>query len=290
MNADLNIDNYSLSDILCLFKIPKQFTEADMKTAKACVFRTHPDKSGLDPKYFIFYSKAYKLLFNVWEFKQKSVSDNRNTEYAVNENTKASTLDVFFETNKPLKDSRNFNNWFNEAFEKANGTRKDNGYGEWLKRDEEEQETEIDSETKMGAAFDRRKVMARSLVTRTQVADIVSSTVQSSELLDGDDYNSSMFSSLPFQDLHRAHTETVIPVTDEDYAQVRKFRNVNDMISFRNSQDVTPTCETDSLRYIEKRQTNDDDASTKRAFELAKQCDQAKQKNLDFWRQINTIT
>ena len=32
----------------------------------------HPDKSKLDKSYFIFFSKAYKLLYSIYEFKHKN--------------------------------------------------------------------------------------------------------------------------------------------------------------------------------------------------------------------------
>jgi len=38
---DLNIENYDLDDILNLFKIPKNFTEEDLKSAKKIVLKTH---------------------------------------------------------------------------------------------------------------------------------------------------------------------------------------------------------------------------------------------------------
>ena len=44
---DLNIDNYSLDDILKLFKLSHSFTEEDIKKTKKIVLMTHPDKSGI---------------------------------------------------------------------------------------------------------------------------------------------------------------------------------------------------------------------------------------------------
>ena len=66
---DLNINNYDLEDILNLFKIPTNFNEAHLKQAKKMVLKTHPDKSGLSPEYFLFYSKAYKVLYSIHTFK-----------------------------------------------------------------------------------------------------------------------------------------------------------------------------------------------------------------------------
>ena len=55
MDIDLNIDNYDLNDVLKLFKMPYHFSEKELKQAKKIVLKTHPDKSGLDKEYFLFF-------------------------------------------------------------------------------------------------------------------------------------------------------------------------------------------------------------------------------------------
>ena len=60
--VDLNIDNYNLNDILELFKLDYNFDSSDLKKAKRVVLMTHPDKSKLPKEYFLFYTKAYKML------------------------------------------------------------------------------------------------------------------------------------------------------------------------------------------------------------------------------------
>ena len=51
---DLNIENYDLNDLLTLFKLEFAFTAHDLKVVKKMLMQTHPDKSGLDKKYFLF--------------------------------------------------------------------------------------------------------------------------------------------------------------------------------------------------------------------------------------------
>ena len=72
---DLCISNYSLNDILELFKLDMEFDEEDMKSAKRTVLMTHPDKSGLDSEYFLFFTKAYKLLYNVFKVRYRKEQD-----------------------------------------------------------------------------------------------------------------------------------------------------------------------------------------------------------------------
>ena len=63
---ELNIENYNLDDILSLFHIDYNFTKEDLAAAKKLALHTHPDKSGLDQKYFIFFQKAYKILHKIY--------------------------------------------------------------------------------------------------------------------------------------------------------------------------------------------------------------------------------
>ena len=81
MSVDLDIDNYNLEDILKLFNVPLNFNEEDMKTAKKMTLMTHPDKSGLDKDYFLFYSKAYKKLHGIYTFRQNT-KQNLDIEYS----------------------------------------------------------------------------------------------------------------------------------------------------------------------------------------------------------------
>ena len=78
--VDLNIDNYSYENILELFHLDYNFDMNELKSAKKIVLQTHPDKSKLPKEYFLFYSKAYKMLYYVYEFRLKS-KKNEHDEY-----------------------------------------------------------------------------------------------------------------------------------------------------------------------------------------------------------------
>ena len=65
---DLNIHNYDLRDLLNLFKLPVNFDGDDLKS-QLMMLKTHPDKSNLDKKYFLFFQKAYNKVKQVYEFK-----------------------------------------------------------------------------------------------------------------------------------------------------------------------------------------------------------------------------
>ena len=52
-NLDLDINNYDLDDLLNLFNLDYNFTGDDLKKTKRKVLMTHPDKTGLEMKYFL---------------------------------------------------------------------------------------------------------------------------------------------------------------------------------------------------------------------------------------------
>ena len=298
MNVDLNIDNYDLEDVLNLFKLPKHFDEQDLKKAKQIVLKTHPDKSSLGPEYFMFYSKAYKMLYSIWEFKKSATTDNidnYNTDYAsvtYNEEQKKELLDEFFQSNKKkFKNPKDFNSWFNTQFEK-NKLEKEadsKGYEEWLSG-EDEPITTAKNKVEMAQQIDRKKAELRSLIVRQDVQDITSSAFGSDIMSAApSSFDSDLFSNLAFQDLHKAHTQSVIPVTEEDYHAKEKFSTVNEFMTYRSQQDTRPLSEQQALQYLKNRTQTDDDLATKRAYQLAKEAEIIKKREQDFWAGIQRI-
>ena len=87
-----------------------------MKSAKLMMLKTHPDKSNLDKKYFLFFQKAYNKVKQVYEFRSKRKRDMRNVTYDKNTN------DITNEGNKELLKKFNgqkasvFNKQYNELF------------------------------------------------------------------------------------------------------------------------------------------------------------------------------
>jgi len=64
-SLDLDIARYSLDDLYTLFHIPidQMLTEPILKQAKKMVLKTHPDKSRLDAKFFLFFPRHIKYCF-----------------------------------------------------------------------------------------------------------------------------------------------------------------------------------------------------------------------------------
>jgi len=307
-NLDLNIDNYSLDDILQLFRLSSDFDEADMKNAKKLVLKMHPDKSRLDAKYFLFFSKAYKVLYSIYEFKQKSQTQKiEDVEYEniefndseIPDDSKKKGLQTFFERNKKLKSPQQFNKWFNQQFEnnKLLSESDANGYGDWLKSEEGLDEFDPNQQlslSEMTRHIEKKKSEMRTLVTydETAIHDFYQNTTIHASALSGEApkyYSSDLFSALPYQDLKQAHTETVIPVTYDDYKNKQKFNTINEIQQYRQTQDTTPLSEIQAREYLTNKSKMEEKEGTKLAYDLAKQVEQSKQKNKAFWSNIMSI-
>jgi hypothetical protein len=287
---DLDIDNYNLEDILNLFKIPEDFDESHLKSAKKIVLKTHPDKSKLDPKYFLFYSKAYKVLYTIYTFKNKSTNKKpEQTEDSLLESQHI-ILDTFFQKNKKMKEPQEFNKWFNEQFEKHKVEEEKEGYGDWLKSENGVYKTDKTNIANMSADFEKHKKHVRSLIVYNGIDDVYSSA--SGTLLGGEEtsFTSSMFSGLSYQDIKQAHTESIIPVTDEDFQNVKKFNNVEEYKKYRNGQNVNPLSEQESNEYLKTKTTMDESDSSRRAYFYAKQLEESNKKNQQFWGKLQKIT
>ena len=282
MDIDLNLDNYELSDLLELFKLDFDFNEADLKNVKKMVLQTHPDKSKLDKEYFLFFSNAYKIIFSVYQFRHKSTTTNLsayNNDYTVEKDEQKEEL------LEKLRKQPNFNKVFNDLFEqyKLNDSDIDTGYGEWLKSDEN-----IDNRTTtmmgMNASFETKKKEIQSIIKIEEIEDYNNSGDSSYDLTRDkpEYYSSGLFTNLAYEDLKKAHIETVIPVTQDDYLRRTKYRNVDELQRSSEYQNITPISLSQSKDYLEKQKYNDSKYDVHRAFKLAKQ-DEASRKVNDGW-------
>jgi hypothetical protein len=282
---DLDINNYNLEDILNLFKIPANFTESHLKMAKQIVLKTHPDKSGLNSKYFLFYSKAYKTLYSIYTFKNKA-NRTENTEYSVDSSkSQSKILDNFFST---VKDPKQFNKWFNEQFDQLKDSEED-GYGNWLKSDADIYVQESGTANEQISKY-KQHSKANSLAHYKGIDESVS-TFSGSMLGDstGANFSSNMFSGLAYQDIRQAHTETVIPITDDDYAAVKKFNNVDEYARYRDEQTPVPLSESESLNMLDRRIKEDEVMTTNRAYYYARQQEEVAKKNSIFWGRLQSL-
>jgi hypothetical protein len=363
-SLDLNIDNYNLPDILSLFNLPTLFNEDDLKRAKLAVLKTHPDKSQLPKEYFLFFTKAYRIVHQIYTIRHPTVNEHytqrvertprasvggsvvpsvrcvgkdtlsapyipidggaaaagaaaksvvdygrlmrtegyrpdADDEYSqgTHERMKRRLDEMMSGTSRtgeragePAKVSE-FNRWFNEKFEqyKVKDDETETGYEAWFRgmedgHDDDGGDSGAGSWADKVARLNQKKRELRNkyaLVERQELEyagggggggggdggyDLTRERPQ--------EYSSSIFGNLRYEDLKKAHTETVIPVTEEDYYNTRRFNSINELQTFRDQsrRDLykqTSRAEQEQLYRQSKMRQEEED--TRRAFILAKQ-------------------
>ena len=117
---NLDIHMYSLQELLGLFDLTYSITLEDMKRAKKKVLMTHPDKSKLEPKYFLFYKKAFDIVLKFYENQNKQnvkiSNEKKNYEVGHQNYDKETTRQV--SKNIQSMNKQQFNDTFNQLFDK----------------------------------------------------------------------------------------------------------------------------------------------------------------------------
>tara|TARA_Y100000389_G_scaffold38744_1_gene33122 strand:- start:10884 stop:11744 length:861 start_codon:yes stop_codon:yes gene_type:complete len=283
-DIDLNIDNYNLQELLKLFSIKEDFSERDMKNAKKIVLKMHPDKSGLDSKYFFFFSKAYKIIYELYEFRQTNSNHHKNYE-TLDNNNNDEIIKNALESDTVKKD---FNKWFNELFEKGKIDDEYNksGYESWLRSDEDldnfidlnKEEQEIRLEEK------RNKI--KTLTKYNEIEDIQRSGYN---LLreKPDSYSSDIFSNLQFEDLKKAHQESIIPITNRDINNIEQ-RSISKIKSQRDKKILLPSLE-EAKQILSENSSKDNRNSSELAFRLMREDELIRKKNQEALTSIRRL-
>ena len=282
---DLNIDNYEYEDILKLFDLDLNFGESEIKRTKKKVLMMHPDKSGLDKKYFLFFSSAFKILHSVYEFREKAnVNLNEEVEYLAEKNDENQELVDKLREKYSVKD---FNEWFNKEFEKlkVENEYESNGYGEWLKNVEDGEV--CNNRNEMNIMIDKRKRDLRSVVKYNGINEFNGGGYNDLANNKPEEYSSGMFSKLQFEDLKKAHVESVIPVTEEDYKQ--NYSSMEDIKLKRQQQNLNPLSEKEGREYLNNKKTGEDYVGAQRAFKLATQEREVLKGSNKFWSSLKQI-
>jgi len=288
-NLDLDINNYNLNDILRLFKLSTDFTGNDMKRAKKMVLMTHPDKSKLSPDVFLFYSKAYKILFYVYNFRKRAESEG-DTEYTPDiENVKKSLGEE--ERIKKFTASNDFNKKFNEIFESNRMADDDNdsGYTEWFKSDNDINTDKATNVSQMNSIIENKKKQVRELVVHEDFSALGENSNYDLTREKPQNYSSDIFSKLPYEDLRKAHMESVIPVTEEDYLSRKHFSNLNELKSSRNSENVSPMDKAQVKQFLKNQEQKNIQIGSNVAFSLARQAQESARINNNISRHFNRI-
>lgn len=287
---DLNINNYTLDDILKLFNLKHDFGEEEIKHAKRTALKTHPDRSGLNQEVFIFFGKAYNMLLNVYKFK------NKTEKKVVNEDYDSNSVEV--EKNPTLLKERlkgksrdDFNGWFNKMFIMSHEDKKTDGYGDWLKSEKDLMDKKANNMNEFDAIFKQKKKESRELAISQKVRNISYNGV--GDFIDKSDddysYSSGIFSKLQYEDLKKAHIETVVPVTEEDFTNKKRFDNVEQYLQYREETKGKVPDKFTSRKILEKENTNTEKLSANRAYNLLMEDKKHTERNKLWWKNLKVL-
>lgn len=310
---DLDITNYNLTDLFKLFDIKEDvLTEEILKDAKKRVHKLHPDKckNTIDPLIYEFFKDAYKQLEFIYDVqnkykvltntevpKEKSSFNFNNIYEEYNDKEKNKIIDKYIKSNGGFN-NKNFNEQFEKYYIKSEYETK--GYDDWLKSDEGIiKSPEKISPSNMNSYIEEQKKQIKTLVPyKGMTNDIYMGSSAGGTLLDLQNVNNftgttsgDIFSNkrLAFTDLKQAHTETLIPVGESEFNNIKKYNNINEYIRERDvSYDIMSMDE--SLNYFKKKEKEEGLHFLATSYKLEKDLKKAKNSEIGFMSTLKQLT
>ena len=89
--------------------------------------------------------------------------------------------------------------------------------------------------------------------------------------------------------MKRAHTETFIPVTNDDYNSKKKYKNVTELNMDRGSQKMNIPSMEDSRNYLKNQRKTQDKIANEDAYELLLRCEKQEKLNQLFLRDLRLL-
>jgi hypothetical protein len=257
---NLDIHMYSLQDLLGLFDIGYDISMEDIKRAKKKVLMTHPDKSKLDAKYFLFYKKAFEVVVQFYENQHKHTQSKQNTTQSVYEanqhskNDESADKQVSSVLNK--MSVNDFQSKFNKLFDENMTKKIDPTKNEWFtNNDETFQINEKVTNKNMGEVFNRIKDTQSSMVKYRGVENLYVNSGSGEKIYDDDNndeyVSTDPFSKLKFDDLRKVHKDqTVFAVSERDINKVQQYSSVDHFMRERGKQSLSPLEKQEAERLL----------------------------------------
>ena len=248
-NHNLDIQTYSFSELLQLFDLTdnQYLTIEDIKRAKHKVLMLHPDKSRLPPEYFLFYKRAFDMVYEQFEQSQKErkTVPHENPDYVPLANELKSTDRQITAAIQKIP-TKQFNQKFNELFDKTTTTHIDPTKNDWFVSQESQYDLAGQNVThaNLQQKFDQIKQTTHQMVRHRETAEFQNQTGYN--LYDNPDDSDSYITSDPFSkfkydDLRKVHKdETVLPVSERDFAKVKQYHSVEAFSRARSAQSLAP--------------------------------------------------
>ena len=242
MSHNLQLESYSLRELLGLFDLnPHDIKVDDLKRAKKKVLMMHPDKSKLDPSYFLFYKKAFDVIVVMYENVLKMSQTVEDQEYIPDKSNKE------LKKNIQNMDKKKFHKEFNEIFEKLGSKTIDSSKNDWFTSTEALYAQEASSSSIHGS-IDRIKERQNHLIAHKGVVSSYScgGGFNNNELYENEDQEyveCDPFSKLKYDDLRKVHKDqTVFAVRarESDMANVTQYKSVEEYKRARHLGDTKP--------------------------------------------------
>ena len=187
----------------------------------------------------------------------------------------------------------NFNNWFNTTFDKLNIIDDDvnNGYGDWLKKDNIIPQLKNKNLNTLHETIEQEKYNLSKIIKTGDINNLNYSD-NFSELNKNvpERYSSNIFNKLQYEDLKKAHSESVIPVTEEDYHNRKKYTSIDHINRDRTQDIINNDSHLQShTQLMSEKQLNDDNISIQRAYKLMNQDEKIRQNYNTFWSDLRRI-
>lgn len=289
---NLNIYMYSFDEILDLFDLNYNISLEDIKKAKKKVLMLHPDKSKLSSEYFLFYKKAFDIVLNYYNNnnKQNQQVTKENSQYDVsnvhtqfNNNTNKKITSIINEI-KP----KEFQEKFNELFEKNMAKKPNNEKNEWFHKEEPVYNIDPNvTKSNMNMVMENIKKQNQGMILYQGVNPLFSKggTNFYDDIDDTEEENhtyisSDPFSKLKFDDLRKVHKDqTVFAVGENDFKNMKTYNSMEQINQARGSQDLTPLQKEQSERILAEQQQQMQKIMIKKQYESQLKTSKYEEKN-----------
>lgn len=265
LDSDFDLNHYTFAELLKLFQI-EELNATTIRIAYKFAMMTHPDKSRLNKKYFIFFSKAFKLLKQVYD----STKSDSFGPTGIHTESKMTETEI-----DNFKNQDNFANQFNKLFETLNKNENNEenfGYSEWLQKNKDELHS-IKSLDQLHEFIENKKELVHYKQTEW---DNVSNHHYALSRKKPDNYDAEVFAKLPYQDLKKACID-IIPTKQIDSRSNMSYQHYvtsrdTDMKKYKDNSEP----------YLKHKQSHEKEENMHTIFELSKQMENTK-KNQQIW-------
>jgi hypothetical protein len=284
-NHNLDINSYNLEELLGLFDLQYELNMEDMKRAKKKVLMLHPDKSRMDAKYFLFYKKAYEMIYQFFTHQQKQ---NQNvtkeaTVYRPNEDIHHETTSKKINEQIEKMENKNFQNKFNQLFEENMYQKPDETRNAWFRDEKSSYDLPQNGSNNIDRTFQQIKEKNNGLVRYRGVQNNMQTNNGTSFYDEDDDesyVSSDPFGKLKYDDLRKVHKdETVFSVSENDIHKIKTYRSVDEFNRARGQQDTNPIEQEKAQQMLNIKEQQKRELQMQREYQAKLQSQQYAEKN-----------